>query len=181
MKGSSLLKYSYQTNEKDVKEASFQSVKALKKMQKKRLFVSFVYPVVMLLYGFITKTNPVVTFVMYILMVCAFYFYLYQLTLFNRMKQAKGKSNKWVEDKTVTLTQNQITVATNGVEQMYDWEKIEQVYETNENIILYLTGKKLDFIIVKKPGNKDISMETAQFFSFFKKYKTKKRNRRKYN
>lgn len=169
MKGNSLLNYSYQINEKDVKKASFQSVKVLKKMRRKRLFVSFVYPMLMLLYGFITKTDPVITFVMYILMVSAFYFYLYQLTLFNRMKQSKGKSKKCVENKTTTLTQNQIIVATNGVEQMYDWEQIEQVYETKENIILYLTGKQLNFIIIKKPRNKDLSTETTHFFSSFKR------------
>lgn len=163
------MNYSYQISQKDVKEASFQSVNALKKMKKRQIFISILYPMLLFVYVFVTNQDLLFYSVMYVLMVLSLYFYFYQLRTFNVVKVRRGKRGKWVEEKIVTLTQGQMIVATNGVEQMYDWEQIEQVYETKENIILYLAGKQLDFIIIKKPRNKDVSTETTQFFSSFKR------------
>lgn len=169
MKGNKLVNYSYQINQKDVKEASFQSVNALKTMKKNQILTSILYPMLLFVYVFVTNQELLFYSIIYVVMVLSFYFYFYQLRTFNMVKVRRGKRGKWVEEKIVTLTKNQMIVATNGVEQMYDWEQIEKVYETKENIILYLTGKQLNFIVVKKPRNKDLSTETTQFFSFFKR------------
>lgn len=85
------------------------------------------------------------------------------------MVKRLNKPRKWQDKKEITLVDHHILLTTNGIGQMYDWEQIEKVYETKENIILYLTGKQLNFIIVKKPRNKDVTPNIKNFFLTLKK------------
>lgn len=163
------MSYQYTITEKDLKEAIKQSSSVLPRFKRRHLLFSFVYPTPLLLFMLNFDKIKAVILGLYGLVVAFFYFYYYPILHYWTIKSRLNKPRKWQDKKRITLVDNHILVTTNGVEQMYDWEQIEKVYETKENIILYLTGKQLNFIIVKKPRNKDASTETTQFFSSFKR------------
>lgn len=163
------MNYQYTITEKDLKEATKQSSSVLPRFKRKHFLFSFVYPAPLLLFMLNFDNIKTVILGLYGLVVAFFYFYYYPILHYWTIKSRLNKPRKWQDKKEITLVDHHILLTTNGIEQMYDWEQIEKVYETKENIILYLTGKQLNFIIVKKPRNKELSTERTKFFSFLKK------------
>ena len=159
--------YSYVLNEKDLKEACFQAVYTLDHFKKRRLLISLVYPLLMYLV-LLRSDSFVITTFFYVALVIFFYFYYYQYTLYKTKKRDLNIAKEWQNSFSVEAAEEYLSILYNGVEQKISWGEIVAFTETKDNIILYLSPRTLNFIILKKEVHFQ-EKEPQKFYSFIKK------------
>ena len=164
--------YTYTLDEKDFKEASFNSVHVLKFIQRSRILYSIFYSLLLFVLlpflGVITDT-PLTTrvsifIVGYVILSTIMYFWAYQERLFNIDRKRRGAPKKWTVQEEVSLFEDKLVESSNHVQKTIYWKDIAGVYETNNNLILYLDSKILDFLVIKKPNQTLKNEEEEKFF-----------------
>lgn len=161
------MNYSYVLNEKDLKEACFQSVYMLDHFKKRRLLISLVYPLLMYLVLFRSDSFVITTF-FYLALVSFFFFYYYQYTLYKTKKRELNIGQEWQNSFSSEATEEYLSILYDGVDKKIRWEEVVAHTETKDNIILYLSPRTLDFIVLKKEDNFQ-KKEPKKFYSFIKK------------
>lgn len=163
------MKYSYVLNEKDLKEACFQAVYTLDHFKKRRILISLLYPLLMYLILFHSDSFIITTF-FYFGLVLFIYFYYYQHILYETKKRDLNKGDKWQNSFSAEATEDFLSILYEGVDITITWEEIVNYSETKDNIILYLSPRTLDFIILKKEADFQ-EQDPEKFYSFLKKIK----------
>lgn len=155
--------YTYTLDEKDFKEACFNSVHVLDVLQRNRILFSVIYSLlIFILAPFAGVSLAIIT---YLILGIAIYFWGYQLRLFNMEKKRRHKPKKWTAKEEVSLFEDKLVQNSHNIKRTIYWKDIVGGYETDQNLILYLDLKKLDFVVIKKPSPFSKDKNTSQFFN----------------
>ena len=114
------MNYSYVLNEKDLKEACFQSVYTLDHFKKRRLLISLVYPLLMYLVLFRSDSFVITTF-FYFALVSFFFFYYYQYTLYKTKKRELNIGQEWQNSFSSEATEEYLSILYDGVDKKRRW------------------------------------------------------------
>lgn len=172
------MRYTQKIDKDDLKEAIFHSVNDLNYLSKQRIRLSFtvslleftLLPILQARFDLIPFTHHLLMLsIGYLITVSIIYFRGYSWRIYNIEKNKKSLSKKKSLSEEIILHKDKMTIYESDVKRTVFYENILTVSETSKLIILYLDSKKLDFIMIKKPINKDVSTETAQFFFSFKR------------
>lgn len=152
--------YTFFLTEKDFKEACFKSVVALKHFKKRRLIFSLTTSLLIFARLFQSTDFLLSATISYFILVLIMYFYLYQNLLFKRKKSVLGIKKNQQFKLNIEVNDDSIVYTRRGTERSIHWSDLVAVHETKNNIILYLSPTKLDFLIIKK----EVSIKSDNFF-----------------
>lgn len=161
--------YIYTINEKDFKQACFNSVQVLKPLQKKRIFFSVFFPLLLFPYIWLFTTSSIPTKILmatiaYLITSLTIYFWAYPYRLFNTESKKRDSPETWEIKEEVVLYEDRLVHSSLNIKKVVYWSDIVGSYETNTNFILYLNSQKLDFLVIKKS---DGSLKTKAKELFF--------------
>lgn len=162
--------YIYTINEKDFKQACFNSVRVLKSLQKKRIFFSVFFPLILfpIVWLFTTSSTPakiLIATIAYLINSLIVYFWAYPYRLFNtESKRRDSLETQWDIKEEVILYEDRLVHSSLNIKRVVYWSDIVGSYETNTNFILYLNSQNLDFLIIKKSDGSLKNENKKHFF-----------------
>jgi len=116
--------YTYTLDEKDFKEACFNSVHVLDVIQRNRILFSVVYSFILFVLLFLPFTRLLSVFIGYLILSTIIYFWAYPQRLFNIDRKRRRRPKQWTVKEEISLFEDKLVQNSHNIKRTVYWKDI---------------------------------------------------------